>query len=214
VPGPRLGGQLGGLLLPGRHRGRPGAHSACCSSASSAASATSRPDIDVDFEHERREEVIQYIYAKYGRERAAHDRRGRQLPAAQRACATSAARWASAEALIDRLAAARSHWWDGRSDPVTERLAPRPGSTRTARRCRLWTWLGGQLLGFPRHLSAARGRLCASTQRRARPAGAGGERRHARAHASSSGTRTTSTPWACSRSTCWRWACSAPSAAA
>ena len=29
------------------------------------------PDIDVDFEHERREDVIQYIYAKYGRERAA-----------------------------------------------------------------------------------------------------------------------------------------------
>jgi error-prone DNA polymerase len=29
------------------------------------------PDIDVDFEHERREEVIQYIYAKYGRQRAA-----------------------------------------------------------------------------------------------------------------------------------------------
>src|SRR3546814_12437522 len=28
------------------------------------------PDIDVDFEHERREEVIQYIYAKYGRDRA------------------------------------------------------------------------------------------------------------------------------------------------
>ena len=29
------------------------------------------PDIDIDFEHERREEVIQYVYAKYGRERAA-----------------------------------------------------------------------------------------------------------------------------------------------
>src|SRR5207244_8594892 len=28
------------------------------------------PDIDVDFEHERREEVIQYIYERYGRERA------------------------------------------------------------------------------------------------------------------------------------------------
>lgn len=28
------------------------------------------PDIDIDFEHERREEVIQYVYAKYGRERA------------------------------------------------------------------------------------------------------------------------------------------------
>jgi error-prone DNA polymerase len=29
------------------------------------------PDIDVDFEHQRREEVIQYIYRKYGRHRAA-----------------------------------------------------------------------------------------------------------------------------------------------
>lgn len=29
------------------------------------------PDIDVDFEHERREEVIQYIYRRYTRERAA-----------------------------------------------------------------------------------------------------------------------------------------------
>jgi error-prone DNA polymerase len=29
------------------------------------------PDIDVDFEHERREEVLQYIYQKYGRHRAA-----------------------------------------------------------------------------------------------------------------------------------------------
>ena len=28
------------------------------------------PDIDVDFEHERREEVLQYLYTKYGRERA------------------------------------------------------------------------------------------------------------------------------------------------
>ena len=28
------------------------------------------PDIDVDFEHERREEVLQYLYEKYGRERA------------------------------------------------------------------------------------------------------------------------------------------------
>jgi error-prone DNA polymerase len=33
------------------------------------------PDIDVDFEHERREEVIQYIYKRYGRERRALPRR-------------------------------------------------------------------------------------------------------------------------------------------
>ena len=41
------------------------------------------PDIDVDFEHERREEVIQYIYAKYGRQRAALAGHGHQLPSAQ-----------------------------------------------------------------------------------------------------------------------------------
>ncbi len=43
------------------------------------------PDIDIDFEHERREEVIQYIYRKYGRDRAALTADGHQLPAAQRA---------------------------------------------------------------------------------------------------------------------------------
>ena len=42
VPGAWLGGQLGGVLLPRHHRGRSGAHVACCSSASSARSATSR----------------------------------------------------------------------------------------------------------------------------------------------------------------------------
>ena len=39
------------------------------------------PDIDVDFEHERREEVIQYIYAKYGRDRAALTRHRHHLSA-------------------------------------------------------------------------------------------------------------------------------------
>jgi hypothetical protein len=43
VPGPRLGGQLGGVLLPVHHRGRPRSQHPCCSSASSRASATSRP---------------------------------------------------------------------------------------------------------------------------------------------------------------------------
>ena len=38
------------------------------------------PDIDVDFEHERREEVLQYLYEKYGRERAGHDGRRDHLP--------------------------------------------------------------------------------------------------------------------------------------
>ena len=70
LPGARLGGQFGGLLLPGRDVGRSRSHRSSCSSGSSAASANEAPDIDVDFEHERREEVIQYVYEKYGRDRA------------------------------------------------------------------------------------------------------------------------------------------------
>ena len=71
VPGPRFGRQFGRLLLPARDRSGPDAGPTCCSSASSARQRKEPPDIDVDFEHERREEVIQYIYAKYGRDRAA-----------------------------------------------------------------------------------------------------------------------------------------------
>ena len=45
--------------------------STCCSSVSSPRSGCEPPDIDVDFEHERREEVMQYVYRRYGRHRAA-----------------------------------------------------------------------------------------------------------------------------------------------
>jgi hypothetical protein len=70
------------------------------------------PDIDVDFEHQRREEVIQYVYAKYGRERAALAATVITYRARAR-CATWAARWASTS---------RRH-----------RPAGRPGSGGTAR---------------------------------------------------------------------------------
>jgi error-prone DNA polymerase len=51
------------------------------------------PDIDVDFEHERREEVIQHIYERYGRERAGIARPS--SPTARAApSARSARRWA------------------------------------------------------------------------------------------------------------------------
>jgi hypothetical protein len=69
VPGPRLGGQLRRLLLSRHHRGRPGADRPAVR-ALHLAERREPPDIDVDFEHERREEVIQYIYARYGRDRA------------------------------------------------------------------------------------------------------------------------------------------------
>ena len=53
------------------------------------------PDIDVDFEHERREEVIQYIYDKYGRDRAGMAATVITYRAAHRRCATWARRSAS-----------------------------------------------------------------------------------------------------------------------
>ena len=79
LPGPRLGGEFGGLLRARHHRRRPQPSTTCCSSASSS-ERDEPPDIDVDFEHERREEVIQYIYQRYGRDRAAHRRHRDPLP--------------------------------------------------------------------------------------------------------------------------------------
>jgi error-prone DNA polymerase len=58
------------------------------------ASVNEPPDIDIDFEHERREEVIQHIYAKYGRERAALTAEVISYRPRSR-CARWARRWAS-----------------------------------------------------------------------------------------------------------------------
>jgi error-prone DNA polymerase len=107
------------------------------------------PDIDVDFEHERREEVIQHIYGRYGRERAA-------------ICATvihyrprSALREVGkALGLTEDVTAAMSGmvWgsWGGEPDPEHVRQAgldpDNPVIARTLD-------LAGQLLEFPRHLS-------------------------------------------------------------
>jgi hypothetical protein len=59
------------VLLPGHHRHRPDKRSNLLFERFISRERNEPPDIDVDFEHERREEVIQYIYGKYGRERAA-----------------------------------------------------------------------------------------------------------------------------------------------
>jgi error-prone DNA polymerase len=120
------------------------------------------PDIDVDFEHERREEVIQYLYRKYGRERAALA--ATLICYRPRSALRDVGKALGVEAAaIDRLAKS-IQWWDGqRIDP--ERLAAAgfdPGDPRTQRLLALAT----ELLGFPRHLSQhvggfviARGRL-------------------------------------------------------
>ena len=69
VPGPRLGGQFGRVLRAAHHRGGPRTSSMLFERFISA-ERNEPPDIDVDFEHEG-EEVIQHVFEKYGRERAA-----------------------------------------------------------------------------------------------------------------------------------------------
>ena len=71
VPGARLGGELGGVLLPWASPRWIPARMSMLFERFISKERNEPPDIDVDFEHERREEVIQYIYAKYGRDRAA-----------------------------------------------------------------------------------------------------------------------------------------------
>jgi len=107
------------------------------------------PDIDVDFEHERREEVIQYIYEKYGRERAA-------LAATVVTYRPRSALRDVGKALglgglqIDRLARSMQ-WWDGSEvdDSRVLEAGLDPGSPVMKR----LLYLVRQLIGFPRHLS-------------------------------------------------------------
>jgi len=110
------------------------------------------PDIDVDFEHERREEVIQYIYDKYGRDRAAI--------AAVVICyrTRSAIRDVGtalgvAPALVDAFAK-EHHWFDSaliiqRMDELAEQLQVTVDERKVAQ----WLELVMQIKGFPRHLS-------------------------------------------------------------
>ena len=115
------------------------------------------PDIDVDFEHERREEVIQYIYTKYGRDRAA--------------IAATVVSYRSKSALRDAGAALGleqdvidhitkdHHWFDKNlqsQQVLADRLAKAglaPADEAGWIRLRQWLQLAGALTGFPRHLS-------------------------------------------------------------
>ena len=107
------------------------------------------PDIDVDFEHQRREEVIQYIYKKYGRHRAA-------LTAVVISYRPRSALRDVGRALgldMDRIAGVSrgQHWFDGR-EISPERLREN-GLDPDSDVCRHWTEITRELIGFPRHLS-------------------------------------------------------------
>ena len=71
LPGPRLGRQFArSATCSASPRSIPSA-TICCSSASSREERREPPDIDVDFEHERREDVMQWVFDTYGRDHAA-----------------------------------------------------------------------------------------------------------------------------------------------
>ena len=107
------------------------------------------PDIDVDFEHERREEVIQYIYQKYGRERAALA--ATIITYRPRSAVRDVGKTLGLDGLqIDRLAKS-TRWWDGRGidDSRVIEAGLDPGSPVIRR----LLYLVGELIDFPRHLS-------------------------------------------------------------
>ena len=107
------------------------------------------PDIDVDFEHERREEVIQYIYRRYGRERAA-------LAATLITYRPRSAVRDVGKALglgqdfVDLLAKSLT-WWDNRGEMV--RRLKEAGVDLGSRTTQQFLFLIDEILGFPRHLS-------------------------------------------------------------
>ncbi len=107
------------------------------------------PDIDVDFEHERREEVIQYIYAKYGRHRAGlaatviHYRSRSAIREVGKALGLSE----------DTVAALAGTVWGWTSDGIVDAHIKEAGLDPAEPRLALAIRLARELKGFPRHLS-------------------------------------------------------------
>ncbi|MBA3599507.1 MAG: error-prone DNA polymerase, partial [Methylibium sp.] len=107
------------------------------------------PDIDIDFEHERREEVLQYLYTKYGRDRAAIT--GVVISYRPKSAIRDVGK-ALGFPLETVDALAKGHqWWDGR-EVKRERLEEL-GLSVDDLQVRQLLQLTQQLLGFPRHLS-------------------------------------------------------------
>ncbi|SFC26922.1 error-prone DNA polymerase [Parapedobacter composti] len=106
------------------------------------------PDIDVDFEHERREEVIQYIYQKYGRHRAAIVATVTQVRAKGAIRDVGKAMGLSVDA-VGRLAGTIGSHWDDHFDPqllIAQGFNPGDPLLRKVLK------LTYQYMGFPRQL--------------------------------------------------------------
>jgi error-prone DNA polymerase len=108
------------------------------------------PDIDVDFEHERREEVIQYLYGKYGRDRAALT--ATVISYRPRSAIRDVGKALGLDEAALTALASGHRWWSshGGIDPVRlQEAGLNPDSLAT----RQLVDLVAQILGFPRHLS-------------------------------------------------------------
>ena len=107
------------------------------------------PDIDVDFEHERREEVMQYVYRRYGRHRAALT--GAVVTYRSRSAVRDVGRALDlSQDQIERLTENRIWWQDNQVIPSRVREI---GLDPNAPALRRVLALVQQLIGFPRHLS-------------------------------------------------------------
>lgn len=107
------------------------------------------PDIDIDFEHERREEVIQYIYRKYGRDRAG-------IAATVISFRTKLAIRTVGRALglsMDAIShiSKTLHWWS--KERYSADSLRDAGIDPDSKLIRLTIQLANELVGFPRHIS-------------------------------------------------------------
>ena len=107
------------------------------------------PDIDVDFEHERREEVIQYIYRKYGRDRAALA--ATVISYRPRSAIRDVGKVLGFSLTEVNQLARNISWWD-EPERFASRIAEQ-GITADDLRVRQLLYLVQSLIGFPRHLS-------------------------------------------------------------
>ncbi|NUQ64182.1 MAG: error-prone DNA polymerase [Pirellulales bacterium] len=107
------------------------------------------PDIDVDFEHERREEVIQYLYEKYGRDRAGMT--AEVITYRPRSAVRDVGKALGLS--LDRVDALAKRIEPYRFEPHLDQRCREVGIDPESMLGRQWILLVDQLVGFPRHLS-------------------------------------------------------------
>ncbi len=136
------------MLLPRHHRGRTRTRRNLLFARFISENRGEPPDIDVDFEHERREEVIQYIYERYGRHRAAicstvvHYRSRRAIREVGKVLGLT-------EDVTAALAKTVWGYGDGLPDDHIRQAGLDPANPAI----RQAVALADELIGFPRHLS-------------------------------------------------------------